>query len=148
VQASTQVSDDLFSYSWTSAELVAVSLAEAVAFALGLVGLAGLRASGVAGPARAARTGLGVALAGSVLFVVAELASIAVRDQAWTRARPAPWAASSGSQRSCSAPVWQPRALPPVAPGSGRAGGRPPCSSAAGRRGARPAAPTRSIALR
>jgi hypothetical protein len=83
VQASTLVSDDLFSYPWTSAELVAVSLVEAVAFALGLVGLAGLRASGVAGPTRAARTGLGVALAGSVLFVVAELASIAVRDQHW-----------------------------------------------------------------
>ncbi len=82
VQASTLVSDDQFSYPWTSAELVAVSLAEAVAFALGLVGLAGLRASGVAGPARAARTGLGVALAGSALFVGAELASIAVRHQA------------------------------------------------------------------
>src|SRR5215217_6075574 len=66
VQASTQVSDDMFSYPWTSAELVAVS---------------GLRASGVAGPTRAARIGLGVALAGSALFVVAELASIAVRDQ-------------------------------------------------------------------
>ena len=81
VQASTKVSDDMFSYPWTSAELVAVSLVEVVAFALGLVGLAGLRASGVAGPTRAARTGLAVALAGSVLFVVAQLASIAVRDQ-------------------------------------------------------------------
>ena len=81
VQASTLVSDDLFSYPWTSAELVAVSLVEAFAFGLGLVGLAGLRASGVAGPTRTARTGLGVALAGSVLFVVAQLASIAVRDQ-------------------------------------------------------------------
>jgi hypothetical protein len=81
VQASTAVSDDMFSYPWTSAELVAVSLVEAVAFALGLVGLAGLRASGVAGPTRAARIGLGVALAGSALFVVAQLASIAVRDQ-------------------------------------------------------------------
>jgi hypothetical protein len=81
VQASTLVSDDMFSYPWTSAELVAVSLVEALAFGLGVVGLAGLRASGVAGPARAARTGLGVALAGSILFVVAQLASIAVRDQ-------------------------------------------------------------------
>lgn len=81
VQASTLVNDDLFSYPWTSAELVAVSLIEAVAFGLGLVGLAALRASGVAGPTRAARTGLGIAIAGSVLFVVAELASIAVRDQ-------------------------------------------------------------------
>jgi hypothetical protein len=81
VQASTAVSDDMFSYPWTSAELVAVSLAEALAFGLGLVGLAALRASGVAGPTRAARIGLGVALAGSALLVVAELASIAVRDQ-------------------------------------------------------------------
>src|SRR5919108_259182 len=81
VQASSLVTDDQFSYPWTSAELVAVSLVEAFAFALGLIGLAGLRASGVAGPTRAARTGLGVALAGSVLFVVAELASIGVRDQ-------------------------------------------------------------------
>jgi hypothetical protein len=81
VQASTLVSDDMFSYPWTSAELVAVSLVEAFAFGLAVVGLAGLRASGVAGPTRAARTGLGVALAASALFVVAELASIAVRDQ-------------------------------------------------------------------
>jgi hypothetical protein len=81
VEASTLVGDDMFSYPWTSAELVAVALVEAVAFALGLVGLAALRASGVAGPTRAARVGLAVAVAGSVIFVVAELASIAVRDQ-------------------------------------------------------------------
>ena len=81
VQASTKVSDDMFSYPWTSAELVAVSLTEALAFALGLVGLAALRASGVAGPTRAARVGLAVALGGTALFVVAELASIPVRDQ-------------------------------------------------------------------
>jgi hypothetical protein len=86
MQASTAVSDDMFSYPWTSAELVAVSLVEALAFGLGVVGLAGLRASGVAGPTRTARIGLGVALAGSALFVVAELASIAVRDQYWDEA--------------------------------------------------------------
>src|SRR5215204_2826519 len=55
VQSSTEVSDDMFSYPWTSAELVAVSLVEALAFGLGLVGLAALRNSGVAGPTRAAR---------------------------------------------------------------------------------------------
>src|SRR5215217_3903527 len=81
VQASTKVSDDMFSYPWTSAELVAVSLIEALAFGLGLIGLAALRTCGVAGPTRTARTGLGVAVAGSLLFVLAELASIAVRDQ-------------------------------------------------------------------
>ena len=81
VQASTEVSDDMFSYPWTSAELVAVSLIEALAFGLGVAGLAALRASRVAGHTRAARIGLGVAVAGSALFVVAELASIPVRDQ-------------------------------------------------------------------
>jgi hypothetical protein len=81
VASSTNVIDDMFSYPWTSAELVAVSLAEALAFGLGLVGLAALRSSGVAGPTRAARLGLAVALGGTALFVVAELASIAVRDQ-------------------------------------------------------------------
>jgi hypothetical protein len=81
VQASTEVSDDMFSYPWTSAELVAVSLVEALAFGLGLVGLAALRDSGVAGHTRGARIGIGVALVGSALFIVAELASIAVRDQ-------------------------------------------------------------------
>jgi hypothetical protein len=81
VRASTTVSDDSFSYPWTSDQYVAVSLIEALAFGLGLIGLAALRASGVAGPARAARTGLGVALAGCALFVVAQLASIPVRDQ-------------------------------------------------------------------
>jgi hypothetical protein len=81
VRASTQVSDDMFSYPWTSAEFVAVSLVEAFAFGLGLVGLAALRASGVAGPTRGARVGLGVALAGTALFVAAELASIALRDE-------------------------------------------------------------------
>lgn len=81
VQASTEVSDDLFRYPWTSDAFVALSLIEALAFGLGLVGLAALRASGVGGPTPAARAGLGIAIAGSVLFVIAELASIAVRDQ-------------------------------------------------------------------
>ncbi len=83
VQSSTTVSDDMFSYPWTSAQLVVVSLVEALAFGLGLVGLAALRNSGVAGPTRAARLGLAVALGGTALFVLAELASIAARDQYW-----------------------------------------------------------------
>ena len=81
VQASTEVSDDLFRYPWTSDAYVALSVVGALAFGLGIVGLAALRASGVAGPTRGARTGIGLALAGSALFVGAELASIAVRDQ-------------------------------------------------------------------
>ncbi len=82
-QSSTKVSDDMFSYPWTSAELVAVCLVQALAFGLGLVGLAALRNSGVAGPTRAARLGLAMALGGTALLVLAELASIAARDQYW-----------------------------------------------------------------
>ena len=82
-QSSTTVSDDMFSYPWTSVELVAICLVQALAFGLVLVGLAALRHSGVAGPTRAARLGLAVALGGTALFVLAELASIAVRDQYW-----------------------------------------------------------------
>jgi hypothetical protein len=83
VRASTDVSDDLFRYPWTSDAFVALSLSEAVAFGLGVVGFAGLRASGVAGPTRAARVGLGLALTGSALFAITQLASIFVRDQPW-----------------------------------------------------------------
>jgi hypothetical protein len=39
LQGSTLVSHDMFSYPWTSAELVAVSLVEALAFGLGLLGI-------------------------------------------------------------------------------------------------------------
>jgi len=81
VQASTEVSDDLSRYPWTSDAYVMLSLVEALAFGLGLVGFAALRASGVTGPTRAARVGIGAALAGSALFVVVQLASIAVADQ-------------------------------------------------------------------
>jgi hypothetical protein len=81
VQASTDVSDDLFRYPWSRDAFVVLSAIEAVAFGLGVAGLAGLRTSGVAGRTRAARIGVGVALAGTALFVVAELASIAARDQ-------------------------------------------------------------------
>ena len=59
VQASTLVGDDRFSYPWTSAELVAVSLSAAVAWALGCAGLAGVRASGVAAVS-VSRAGRGV----------------------------------------------------------------------------------------
>ena len=83
LRASTDVSDDLFRYPWTRDAFVVLCLCEAVAFGLGAVGFAGLRASGVAGSTRAARAGLGLAVAGSALFVVAQLALIPVRDQAW-----------------------------------------------------------------
>lgn len=81
VRASADVSDELFRYPWTGDAFVPFCVIEALAFGLTLVGFAGLRASGVAGASRGARTGLGVAVVACALFVVAQLASIAVRDQ-------------------------------------------------------------------
>ena len=82
VRASTDVSDELFRYPWTSDVFVATSILWAASFVLILAGLAGLRASGLAGRDRGAGTGLAVAMAGVVVIIAAELASIGVRDQA------------------------------------------------------------------
>jgi hypothetical protein len=81
VQASTTVSDRAWSYPWSSATLVPISVAWALAQALLIVGLLGLRRSGVAGDTRAARIGLALAIAGTALILGGHLASIAVRDQ-------------------------------------------------------------------
>lgn len=81
VQASTNVSDDLWRYPWTSDAFVAVSLLWAVAHGLVIVGLLGLRRSGVAGPARSAAAGFGLAVAGTALLFVAEFASLPFASQ-------------------------------------------------------------------
>lgn len=81
VQASTNVSDDLWRYPWSSDAFVAVSLLWAVAHGLVIVGLLGLRRSGVAGPARSAAVGFGLAVAGTALLFGAEFASLAFAGQ-------------------------------------------------------------------
>ena len=81
VQASTSVSDDLWRYPWSSDAFVAVSLLWAVAHGLVIVGLLGLWRSGVAGPARSAAIGFGLAVAGTGLLLVAEFASLPVAGQ-------------------------------------------------------------------
>jgi hypothetical protein len=81
VQASTEVSDDLFRYPWETDPFILAMAVLAVAFGLVFVGLVGLQRSGLAGASPPARIGLGLALAGAALFVVAHLASIPVREQ-------------------------------------------------------------------
>lgn len=81
VQASTTVSDDMWSYPWSSDALVPISLLWAFAHLLIIVGLLGFRRSGLAGATRAARLGLALAVTGTSLLLVGELASIAFRDQ-------------------------------------------------------------------
>lgn len=88
-QSSTTVSDEMWSYPWSSGTLVPLSLLWAFAHVLILVGLLGLRRSGLAGPTRAATVGLALALTGTALLLVGELASIPIRDQNVDDAGPA-----------------------------------------------------------
>ncbi len=80
-QASTAVSDELWSYPWSSGTFVAVSLLWGIAHVLIFIGLLGLRRSGLAGPTRAAAVGLALALTGTALLLVGELTSLPFRDQ-------------------------------------------------------------------
>jgi hypothetical protein len=79
VQPSTTVLDTRWSYPWSSDALVPVSLAYAALHAFVIVGLLGFSRSGLAGPSRTARVGLAVAVAGTALLLVGELASIPIR---------------------------------------------------------------------
>ncbi|MBA2577740.1 MAG: hypothetical protein H0V05_14035 [Euzebyaceae bacterium] len=76
VQASTSVSDDLWRYPWSSDLFVPISVLWAFAHVLVIVGLLGLRRSGVAGPTRSAAVGLALAIAGTGVLLVAEFASL------------------------------------------------------------------------
>ena len=80
VQASTTVSDQVWSYPWSSATSIPITLLWAFGQALLVVGVLGLRRTGVAGPARTARVGLAMALVGTSLVIVGHLASIPVRN--------------------------------------------------------------------
>lgn len=79
-QASTSVSDELWSYPWSGGTFVVIALLYSILHVLVIVGLLGLRRSGMAGPGRAAAVGLAVAAAGTALLLVGELASIPIRD--------------------------------------------------------------------
>lgn len=81
VEPATTVSDRSWSYPWSSGALVPISLLWASLHVLVFVGLLGFARSGLAGPSRSARLGTTLALVGTVLLFVGELASIVVRDQ-------------------------------------------------------------------
>ena len=79
VQPSTTVPDTMWRYPWSSGAFVLVSVVYAAMHVLVIVGLIGLRRSGMAGPTRAASAGLLVAITGTALLFVGELASIPIR---------------------------------------------------------------------
>ena len=82
VAASTDVSDQAWSYPWSSGTSMAISVLWAAAQALLVVGVLAVRRSGAAGTTRAASLGLTLAAVGTALIVVGHLASLPVADQA------------------------------------------------------------------
>ena len=81
IQPSTAVSDERWSYPWSSSSLVPISILWASLHVLVFVGVLGFARGGLAGKSRGARVGVALALAGTALLFIGELASIAVRDQ-------------------------------------------------------------------
>jgi hypothetical protein len=81
VQPATSVSDEMWSYPFSSSALVPMSILGACLHVLVFIAVLGFARSGLAGPSRSARVGLFLALAGTALLFVGELASIPVRDQ-------------------------------------------------------------------
>ena len=81
VQPRTSVSDHRWSYPWSSGALVPVSVLWASLHVLVFIGLLGFARSGLAGSSRSARLGTTLALVGTALLFVGELASIPIRTQ-------------------------------------------------------------------
>jgi hypothetical protein len=81
LQPATDLSDEMWRYPWeSSAAFVAFTLFSTLLHALVILGLRALGSSGVVGRSRAAVIGVALAIAGSALLLVGELASIPVRD--------------------------------------------------------------------
>ena len=89
VQTDTDIPTHQWSYPWWSQAAVLFYLLSAGAQALLAVGILGLRRRGVTGASRAGNLGLAAAVAGTVLLVIGELASIPIRhqlvDDGWPR---------------------------------------------------------------
>jgi len=81
VQPASDVSDEMWSYPWSTTAYVSVSLLYALFYALVFLGVLGFARSGVAGPGRGARVGTVLALTGTAVVFAAELLSIPIADQ-------------------------------------------------------------------
>jgi hypothetical protein len=81
VQPATHVAHDRWSYPWSSSALIPLSLLWASLHVFVFYGLLGLARSGLAGTSRSARLGTALALAGTALLFVGELASIPIRNE-------------------------------------------------------------------
>jgi hypothetical protein len=81
LQPATDVSDDMWRYPWSSSgAFVAFSIFSAVLHGLVIAGLVAFARSGAAGRSRVTTSGVALAIAGTALLLVGELASIPIRD--------------------------------------------------------------------
>ena len=81
IQPSTDLSDDMWRYPWSSSgAFVAFSVFSAGLHALVAVGILAFGRSGAAGRSRAASRGVALAVAGTALLLVGEFASIPIRQ--------------------------------------------------------------------
>jgi hypothetical protein len=81
VQPASDVSDEMWSYPWSSGAYVPVSLVLAALYVPVFIGVLGFARSGVAGAGRSARVGTVVALTGTAVLFAAQLLSIPIADQ-------------------------------------------------------------------
>lgn len=81
VAPASDVSDEMWSYPWTSEALVPVSVVYAGFHFLVFLGMLGLARCRPGGPSRSAGLGALLALAGTFLFFVAEIATIPFAEQ-------------------------------------------------------------------
>ena len=81
IQPNTDISVDMWRYPWSSSgAFVAFSVFSAALHSLVIAGLVAFGRSGAAGRSRAATRGVALAVAGTALLLVGELASIPIRD--------------------------------------------------------------------
>jgi hypothetical protein len=81
LQPTTDLSVDFWRYPWSSSgAFVGFSIFSAVLHGMVIIGLLAFGRSGAAGRSRAAASGMALAIAGTALLLVGELASIPIRD--------------------------------------------------------------------
>jgi hypothetical protein len=80
IQPSTEISDDMWRYPWeSSGAFVTFSIVSALVHGLVILGLVAFGRSGAAGRSRSAARGVALAVTGTALLLVGELASISIR---------------------------------------------------------------------
>lgn len=81
LQPATDLSDDMWRYPWSSSgAFVGFSIFSAALHGVVIAGLLAFGRSGAVGRSRAAASGMALAVAGTALLLVGELASIPIRD--------------------------------------------------------------------